>query len=271
MDLDRRRYAKDNYVYLLSEGSDAALVDPGDPDVARALAAAHGLRPRWILHTHGHADHSGGSAALRAELGAVVLGHAADGGWFRPDEDVAGRAELALGALRVRVHAAPGHTPGSVLYEAGGALLTGDTLFWGGAGNCRHGGDPARLAVTFLGTLAALDGELRVHPGHDYAEANLPFALDLEPGNAAIRARLEAVRRARAAGREPDAPRLEEERAVNPFLRVAEPAVADAIARRAPGAGGDPAARFVALRRLRDGWQGAEVGRARSGSPPSPA
>jgi hydroxyacylglutathione hydrolase len=249
----RRRYGKDNYAYLLAAGGDAALVDPGDAGAALALAAEHGVHPRWILHTHGHADHTGGSSELRARLGARVLGHGADAARFAPDEDVAGARELSLGALRVGVVEAPGHTPGSVLYLAGGRVLTGDTLFWGGAGNCRHGGDPARLAATLLGPVAALDGALLLHPGHDYAAQNLPFALALEPGNAEARARLEAARAAAAAGAEPEAPTLEAERRVNPFLRVDVPEVREAIRART-GEEGAPAARLVALRRLRDGW-----------------
>lgn len=251
--LDRRRYGRDNYAYLLVEANDAALVDPGDPVVALGMAAAHGVRPRWILHTHGHADHAGGSAVLRERLGARVLGHAADADRFAPDVDVAGRSELALGALRVAVHPVPGHTPGSVLYACGGALVTGDTLFWGGAGNCRSGGDPRRLARSFLEVLAALDGGLAVHPGHDYAEENLAFAIALEPGNADARARLDAARSRRAAGQEPSAPTLEEERRVNPFLRTRVPAVREAVLRRAAlPADATEEDVFVALRALRD-------------------
>lgn len=236
MILDRRRYGRDNYLYLLSEGEDAALVDPGDPDVALDVARRRGVHPRWILHTHGHADHVGGTARVREALGAEVLGHGADAGLFRPDRDLAGAGDLALGRLRIRVHAAPGHTPGSVLLEAGGKLLTGDTLFWSGCGNCRNGGDPAVLAATFRDVLAALDPRLEVHPGHDYAEANLPFVLAREPGNRAAAGRFAAVRAARAAGVEPEATELGEEVLVNPFLR----------------AGGDAA--FVELRRARDAW-----------------
>jgi hydroxyacylglutathione hydrolase len=248
---DRRRYRADNYVYLLADGPDAALVDPGDPDVALALAAAHGVRPRWIVHTHGHPDHSGGTARVAEALGAEVLGHGGDAAWYAPDVDLAGRDALDLGALRLRLHAAPGHTPGSVLLEWEGRLLTGDTLFWGGCGNCRHGGVPARLARTFLEVIAPLDGSLEVHPGHDYAARNLPFALGLEPGNAAARARLAEVEAARRAGREPTPSTLDGERAVNPFLRLDAPGVAAAVARDAPEARGD-VARFVALRALRD-------------------
>jgi hydroxyacylglutathione hydrolase len=216
----RARYRKDNYLYLLAEGGDAALVDPGDAAVARALAAAHGVAPRWIIHTHGHADHTGGSAELRAGLPATVLGHGADAPWFAPDEDLAGRRLLRLGALELLVHEAPGHTPGSVLLEWRGRLLTGDTLFWGGCGNCRHGGDPRRLAESLVEVVGRLDGGLEVHPGHDYAEANLPFALELDPASDAARARLAAVRAAARAGEEPPPSTLAGERACNPFLRA---------------------------------------------------
>lgn len=258
MIFDRRRYGTDNYVYLLADGGDAALVDPGDPEVALALAAAHDVRPRFILHTHGHADHSGGSSALRDRLGATVLGHAADARWFAPDRDVANVPRLALGALVLDVHPVPGHTTGSVLYAWRGRLLTGDTLFWAGCGNCRHGGDPARLAASFLETIAALEGALEVHPGHDYARANLPFAAALEPGSAAVASRAAAVAAAHAAGQEPPPTTLDEERALNPFLRVDVPAIRDALAARARLARDASAAEaFVALRRLRDGWTSA--------------
>lgn len=248
----RRRYGKDNYCYLLAEGEDALLVDPGDAVAAASLSAEHGVRPRFLVHTHGHGDHTGGSAALRERLPARVLGHRSDAAWFRPDADLAA-GPLRLGALELRIHHVPGHTPGSVLVEWRGRLLTGDTLFWGGAGNCRHGGDPALLAESFLSVLAGLDAALVVHPGHDYAEANFPFVLDLEPGNAGAARRLAAARAARARGLEPEAPSLGEERLANPFLRAGSPEVAAALARKGVKTSG-PKEAFLALRRLRDAW-----------------
>ena len=253
MIFDRRRYRVDNYVYLLAAGADAALVDPGDPQVALALAAAHGTRPRFILHTHGHPDHSGGTAEVAARLGATVYGSGADASWYAPDVDLDERDDLELGALRMRVHHVPGHTPGSVAYEWAGRLLTGDTLFWGGAGNCKHGGDPARLAESFLSVLGGLDGGLEVHPGHDYAENNLPFALELDPSNEAARAQLASARAAHARGHEPQATRLVDERGANPFLRAA--ALIPELRRRGHSCD-DARQAFLVIRRLKDGWRG---------------
>lgn len=252
----RRRYGQDNWAYLLAEEGDAALVDPGDAEAGLALAAeaeAAGARVRAILHTHGHHDHSGGSDALRRRLSVPVMGHAADSAWFAPDRDLAGERQLRLGALEVEVIPAPGHTPGSLLFRWGGRLLTGDTLFHGGSGNCRHGGDPRRLAHTFLDTLGALDGALEVHPGHDYGARNLPFVLDLEPGNAEARLALEEVRGAHERREDPPPATLARERAVNPFLRAGDLAVSAAAARggAAPAPGEET---FLALRRLRDSW-----------------
>jgi len=246
---ERRRYGADNYLYLLGDGGDLVLVDPGHAATAVGLCRTLGVLPRAVVHTHGHADHTGGTGEVVAAFGIPVYGHGADAAWHAPTDDLAGRGELALGETRLRIHHAPGHTPGSVLLEWRGRLLTGDTLFWGGCGNCRHGGSPALLAETFLGPIAALDGELLVHPGHDYAEANLPFALHLEPGNEAARRRLEAARAARRAGGEPAPSTLAEERLVNPFLRLER--LAPALAAQGLAAATSREA-FVTLRGLRD-------------------
>jgi hydroxyacylglutathione hydrolase len=250
---ERRRFGRDNYLYLLADGPDAALVDPADTEVALEVCRRHGVAPRWILHTHGHPDHTGGTAFLRAELDAVVLGHGADATGFRPDRDLAGKGEVELGRLRLRIHHTPGHTPGSVLLEWQGRLLTGDTLFWAGCGNCRHGGDPRQMARSFVNVVGGLDPELQVHPGHDYAEANLPFVLDLEPFNAEAAERMEQVRAARQAGQEPEAVSLGLERDLNPFLRAANHEVRAAVEARGRHAS-TPEETFVALRSLRDEW-----------------
>ena len=59
----------DNYIWLLTGGTDAAfVVDPGDAAPVRAVLAGSALRLAGILVTHHHPDHVGGVEALRGEF-----------------------------------------------------------------------------------------------------------------------------------------------------------------------------------------------------------
>jgi hydroxyacylglutathione hydrolase len=66
----------DNYLWLLHDGQQALVVDPGDAAPVRAALERLALRLASILVTHHHADHTGGVAELRAETGAQVFGPA---------------------------------------------------------------------------------------------------------------------------------------------------------------------------------------------------
>src|SRR5213075_361793 len=76
-----------------------------------------------------------------------------------------------------------------------------------------------------LSKLAALPADTLVYCGHEYTLANLRFALAVEPDNAALheRQQRETAKRERNLPTVPS--RIDEERATNPFLRAAEPAV----------------------------------------------
>jgi hydroxyacylglutathione hydrolase len=98
-----------------------------------------------------------------------------------------------------------------------------------------------------LSSLAALPPKTSVYFGHEYTAANLKFAAAVEPTNAAITARIEAVAAQRGRG-EPTTPSLmADEHATNPFLRVGEPAVI-AAARARDATAGDAASVFAAIR-----------------------
>jgi len=105
-------------------------------------------------------------------------------------------------------------------------------------------GDAAMMHAS-LAKLAALPAETRVYFGHEYTSANLRFAAAVDPDN------LEVARRARELQLPSVPSTIGEERATNPFLRCAEPAVvAAALAQGA--AAGDPVSVFAAIRTWKD-------------------
>ena len=67
---------KDNYAYLLADRQAGlcAVVDPSEPEPVKTALAREGLTLTHILNTHHHWDHTGGNLALKAELGARVIG-----------------------------------------------------------------------------------------------------------------------------------------------------------------------------------------------------
>ena len=134
------------------------------------------------------------------------------------------------------------------------ALFCGDTLFNAGAGNCFNGGDPEKLYDTFVTRLARLPDKTRVFPGHEYLARNLEFTLDREPTNEDAAPLLEQARHHDPAA----APvtTLGQEKRINTFLRLQNPAVIARLREAFPDIGEHPDARtvFVKLRELRNRW-----------------
>jgi len=247
----------DNFFYLVTDGDDALLVDPIDPEAAvRAISSAGAARVR-ILTTHGHPDHVGGNAEVVSQLGCEVIAsrHArtfpVEADTFVGDGDV-----VQLGASSLTVRHAPGHTDGHIVLHDADHLISGDVFFVAGAGNCRFGGDPRELFATFYKRLADLPAHMTFYPGHDYAVKNLEFIQSVEPSRPPPPARVAtAHERSRADG--PVLTTLGEERMYNPFhraydaqlQRVLEDGYVDAMDTSIA----DPAERtFCALRALRD-------------------
>jgi hydroxyacylglutathione hydrolase len=163
------RVGSDNFTYLLicPATAQAMGVDPGrDPEVLLDELRRRGLTLVVLANTHGHADHTAGNAAVLAATGARHAAHPAE----LPGVDLplGEGSVLTVGTLKVAVLHTPGHTPGSLVFHVGDALLTGDTLFVSRCGRADlPGSDPAALYHS-LGRLGSLPGPTRVFPGHDY-------------------------------------------------------------------------------------------------------
>lgn len=243
---------KDNYIWLLRKGAAATVVDPGDARPVLEVLERESLTLASILVTHHHADHQGGVAALLAHCRAEVYGPAA--------ESISGISRPLRGGETIHpagcdsgfaVIAVPGHTLGHLAYYGAGCLFCGDTLFAGGCGRLFEG-TPAQMAAS-LARLATLPDETAVYCAHEYTQANLRFALAVEPGNRYLQGRALEVAAARASGLATVPSTIACEKASNPFLRCAEPEVV-ASARQHGAGGADEVAVFAALREWKNGF-----------------
>lgn len=242
---------KDNYLWLIHDGANAAVVDPGDAGPILAALARHRLALTAILLTHHHADHIGGVPHLLGQHAVPVIGPRNDG--------ISGITQTVGEGDRVRVPGldlelavldVPGHTRGHIAYvrEQGRHwVFCGDTLFAGGCGRLFEG-TPEQMAGS-LAKLAALPGDTQVYCAHEYTLSNLRFAEAVEPGNEALQLRLRDEAAKRAAGLPTVPSTIELERGTNPFLRCQSPAIIGSLVqagRVAPDA--TPLQVFAALR-----------------------
>jgi hydroxyacylglutathione hydrolase len=241
---------KDNYIWLLVRDGRAAVVDPGEPEPVIERLETLGLQLESILITHHHADHQGGIAALQARWQAEVFGPEIESitGCNHP---LTGGETITILGQQVKVMAVPGHTLGHLAYYVPGALFCGDTLFGAGCGRLFEG-SPAQMSQS-LASIAELPDDTLIYCAHEYTEANLRFAVAVEPSNTNLQARVKQVAELRAAGLPSVPSTLAEEKATNPFLRSGEPAVIAAALKHA-AVDRSKVAVFAAIRQWRNSF-----------------
>ena len=171
---------------------EAVVVDPGDeaPKIVSALERA-GAKAVYLLHTHAHFDHIGGTAGVRKATGAAVCLHPDDaflydqlpdqgrmfGFEFGPapavDRWIADGETFEFGQSRIRAIHTPGHSPGSTCFLLEGedaVLFAGDTLFLGSIGRTDlWGGSFETIEDSIRRKIYSLPEDLRVIPGHGEA------------------------------------------------------------------------------------------------------
>lgn len=169
--------AQASFLIACDRTREAAIVDPRrDIETYVSAARQHGLRLRFAIETHVHADFVSGSRELAA-IGARTIGGPGSALHFDHHE-VSDGEWLQLGDLSLQFLHTPGHTPEHISIVAQhpgepGRVFTGDTLFVGAVGRPDLLGAELtrRLAgelydSLFDKLLASLDDAVEVHPGH---------------------------------------------------------------------------------------------------------
>ncbi len=179
-----------NNVYLISDGAGAMVVAP-TADAEGIVSALGDVRLDAIVLTHGHWDHTGAAAKLRALTGAPVYAGVADADHIEApvDDGTSRTAEacpvdvrvstgdaIGVGGMQWKVMETPGHSPGSICLfivppfgnhpEGLPVLVSGDTLFKGAFGRTDFEGGSVEQMARSMKRLAALPDDVVVLPGH---------------------------------------------------------------------------------------------------------
>ncbi len=180
------RFVENCYLVIDEAGAECAIIDPGEEAglIAHKIAAAN-VKAVAIWLTHAHLDHVLGVPRLKADTGAPVYLHAGDRALYdhvpdqatafgmratplpAPDRALAHGDLLRVGTLQFRVRHAPGHSPGSVVFEGQGVAFAGDVLFQGSIGRTDlPGGDFETLIRSIERELLTLPDSTIVYSGH---------------------------------------------------------------------------------------------------------
>ena len=162
------------FTYLLADSAsrDAVLIDPVREQVARdtQLLKELGLRLRFALEPHVHADHVTGGGLLREALHCeLVVGERA--GVLTATARVHTGDIIPFGAHALEIRETPGHTGGCVTYvcHEAGMAFTGDALLIRGCGRTDfQAGDPRTLYWSVHKQILSLRADTLLYPGHDY-------------------------------------------------------------------------------------------------------
>jgi len=159
-----------SYLVGCEETCAAALIDPELSQVDRyvALAARDGLRIKYLVDTHTHADHFSATQQLAKRFNVPVVMHVASPAPF-VDLRLQSGELLVVGKLRLQAMHTPGHTGDSMCLTVEDRVFTGDTLLIGATGRTDlPTGDASALYDSLFNNVLKLDPATKVFPAHEY-------------------------------------------------------------------------------------------------------
>lgn len=247
------RAFSDNYIWLFYQpGSNSAcVVDPGDAVPVEAALQEKGLSLEAILVTHHHADHIGGIENLLRSRNVPVYG---PGSIAQVTHPLGDGDRLQVENTQFEIIAVPGHTLDHIAYAAPDEplIFCGDTLFAGGCGRLFEG-TPEQMWQS-LQRIRQLPAATRVYCAHEYTQANLRFARNVEPDNEELANRTLQVAAQRNADQATVPSLLDDELATNPFMRADQDGIRRAAEKHAGQTLGNAAEVFRVIRQWKDNF-----------------
>lgn len=219
----------DNYIWLIQTNEGNTLVDPGDSEPIISTIDKLGITIDDILITHHHFDHIGGLESLKPLIKGSVIGPKNNAIDLLDKQVGEGDIIKSIG-LEFSVFEVPGHTLDHIAFYSETekeVLFCGDTIFSGGCGRVFEG--TFEQMNHSLEKLTSLPSKTEIYCAHEYTLSNLKFALLAEPKNLNLK-EYQLNSTDKRNNNIPTIPTtLGRELQINPFLRVAEISLREAI------------------------------------------
>ena len=184
--------ASSTYTYLLgcADTREAVVIDPVFEQHSRdtALIRELGLKVKYVLDTHVHADHVTGAWLMRKALNAETV-LSARAGASNIDVPINHGEVIAFGNCSLTARATPGHTGGCVTYVTHNQdmAFTGDCLMIRGAGRTDfQAGDEHIMWHSIQDQIFSLPDDCLIYPGHDYHGRTVSSVLEEKKFNPRI-------------------------------------------------------------------------------------
>ena len=245
-----------SYFIISEDGKEVFCIDPFDAAQVEDVLYKSNLKLTAIINTHEHPDHICGNRGLVDKFKVPVFAHEnAEGKIPGVDRFLKAGELIKLGHNQyMKVMDTPGHTFAHLCLKLVDAkkeigVITGDTMFNAGVGNCHNGGDPQTLYTTIASQFFSLDDHVRVYPGHEYWDNNLEFTRSLEPSNKHIDVAKQMYDQARENGQYLISD-IGLERKVNTFFRLENQEIKENL----KISSNEDKTIFLKLRELRNNW-----------------
>lgn len=184
----------DNYIWVIEEGREAIIIDPGESAGVLDYLEDSQLTVKAILLTHKHHDHVDGVADILVkfpdtpvygpeEIGALTNHVVRDGD------------SVELFGKNFQIFITAGHTEGHISYLMDNNLFCGDALFSAGCGRVFTGDYQAQYDA--LQKFSTLADDIKVFGAHEYTQTNLRFSQSIEADNQKIATALDEVNQLR--------------------------------------------------------------------------
>lgn len=224
----------DNYIWAIHQNNNdnCIIVDPGSADEVLRFLANKKMSLIAILITHHHRDHIGGVSTLLAQFPNIPVYGPSKEAKETVTHPLTDGEEITIPALDITLSVleVPGHTLGHIAYADAHSLFCGDTLFSGGCGRMFEG--TPKMFSSSLSKLSALASTTLVYCAHEYTLNNLTFAKTITPNSRELEKYIESCEEKRARNLSTIPSSIDTELAINPFLRLQDPDVINALNRK---------------------------------------